>query len=98
MVRHMVLFRFKSWVADDAARAVLDELRDLPSRHPAMRRFGLGTNFSRRDQTFPYVMTAEFDDRRQLEAYLDSEDHERFVHARFLPCVEERVIASYEAR
>ena len=96
MIRHMVLFRFKPGTADEVARAVLDELGALPSQFPTMKRFGLGPNISKRDQTFSHVMTIEFDRREELEAYLDSEAHERFVAARFRPCVEQRAIASYE--
>lgn len=96
MIRHMVLFRFRADATDEDREAVLAGLAELPSRFPAMRRFGLGINISRRDQTFSHVMTVEFDDRDQLEGYLDSSLHEDFVANTFKPGVEQRAIASYE--
>ena len=54
MIRHMVLFRFKPGATDTERGAVLDGLARLPSHFPAMRRFGLGENISRRDATFPH--------------------------------------------
>lgn len=97
MIRHVLLFRFKPETSAEEARTLLAELAELPSRYPAMRRFGLGENVSQRDQTFSHVMSLEFDGRQQLEAYLYSSHHERFVQMRFLPNVAERVIGSYEA-
>lgn len=97
MIRHVLLFRFKPETSAEEARTLLAELAELPSRYPAMRRFGLGENVSQRDQTFSHVMSLEFDGREQLEAYLNSSHHERFVQMRFLPNVAERVIGSYEA-
>lgn len=97
MIRHMVLFRFRSDVDADGVQAVLDELAALPSYYAEMRNFGVGENVSKRDRTYSHAMTVEFDERSQLEAYLNSSRHERFVAERFLPAVEHRVIASYEA-
>lgn len=95
MIRHMVLFRFKPEATDAERGAVLDGLARLPSHFPAMRRFGLGENISRRDATFPHVMTVEFEQQAALEAYLDSAEHERFVATVFRPAIEARAIASY---
>ena len=96
MVRHMVLFRFKPDAARAARADVLQGLSELPERFPAMRRFGLGKNISKRDQSFTHAMTIEFSTREELEAYLDSHEHEAFVATRFSPNVEARSIASYE--
>jgi 2,3-dihydroxy-p-cumate/2,3-dihydroxybenzoate 3,4-dioxygenase len=98
MVRHTVLFRFKPSAAPAERTDVLQGLSELPGRFPAMRRFGLGENISKRDQSFTHVMTAEFDTREQLEAYLDSREHEVFVATRFRPSIEARAIASYETQ
>lgn len=92
----MVLFRFGARTSEEEARAVLDELAALPTRFPAMRRFGLGPNISTRDQTYSHAMTVEFDDQTELERYLDSEQHEHFVRTRFRPSVEDRAIVSYQ--
>lgn len=92
----MVLFRFGARASEAEAREVLDELAALPSRFPTMRRFGLGQNISKRDQTYTHAMTVEFDDQTELERYLDSAEHEHFVRTRFRPSVEDRAIVSYQ--
>jgi len=97
MIRHMVVFRFKAGTGAATQDLILQELQRFPSRFPAMKRFGLGTNLSKRDQRFSHVMTVEFENRAELEAYLDSDEHEHFVATLFRPNVEERAIASYEA-
>ena len=96
MIRHMVLFGFRPGVEDADRESILAELATFPGHFPAMRQFGLGENISQRDTTFSHVMTIEFETRRELEDYLDSERHERFVATRFRPNVARRSIASYE--
>ena len=96
MIRHTVLFRFRAWTTNQDREAVLSGLAKLPSMFPAMRSFGMGPNISQRDQTFSHVMTMEFEDRDQLEGYLNSPAHEMFVSDHFRPNVEQRAIASYE--
>ncbi len=61
-----------------------------------MRAFELGSNKSRRDQTYQYGMTVAFDSFDQLHAYLDSEYHERLVADSFRPLVSARAIVSFE--
>ena len=96
MVRHMVLFRFRPDLKPALRQSVLDELAALPDRYPAMRRFGLGENVSKRDSTFSHVMTMEFADLGELVEYLDSDGHEDLVRDWFAPNVAARAIASYE--
>lgn len=97
MIKHMVLFRFRPDVDDALRDEIVRDLRALPSRFPAMKRFSLGENISRRDQTLSHAMTIEFDTAAELEAYLDSPEHEAFVATKFKPCVEQRFIVSMQA-
>ncbi len=97
MVKHMVLFRFKADVPVAAQTELLGEMADLPSRYPAMKRFGLGRNVSERDQLFSHAMTMEFDTVAELRAYLNDAYHEMHVATRFRPLIEQRAIASFEA-
>jgi 2,3-dihydroxy-p-cumate/2,3-dihydroxybenzoate 3,4-dioxygenase len=96
MIRHVVLFEFRKDVSASEIERVLAGLRDFPSRYPAMRRFHVGKNISRRDRTFSYAMTVEFDSIEDLEAYLGSEYHEHFVNECFRPNIERRAIATVE--
>lgn len=97
MIRHVVAFRFRPELPEPERAALLAELEALPGRFPAMRRFALGPNISRRDDTFSHAFSVEFDTEVELVAYLDSEEHERFVRERFRPLVEARAIVSFTA-
>jgi len=96
MIRHVVLFEFRKDVSSEEIERVLASLREFPSRYPAMRRFHVGKNISRRDRTFSYAMTVEFESVEDLETYLGSEHHERFIDALFRPNIERRAIATVE--
>ena len=96
MVKHMVLLRFIPEVSSAARAKLLEEMKELPLRYPAIKRFGLGENVSERDQTFSHVMTMEFDSMSELKSYLNSEYHEMHAATRFRPLIEQRAIASFE--
>jgi 2,3-dihydroxy-p-cumate/2,3-dihydroxybenzoate 3,4-dioxygenase len=96
MIRHVVSFTFREDTNAEQRAQLLGELRDLPNRYPAMRHFALGRNISRRDATYDYAFSAEFDDEKDLVEYLESDTHEKFVATRFRPLVERRAIVSFE--
>jgi len=64
----------------------------------AMQKFQIGANVSDRDRTFEYAMTVEFDERTDLDNYLQSEYHEQFVIERFRPLISQRAIATIDVR
>lgn len=92
----MLLFRMKPDADPVSSETMLSELASFPSRFPAMRNFALGRNASKRDDRFTYAMTIEFDTWADLDSYLSSAEHERFVTEKFRPLIEERAIASIE--
>lgn len=96
MIRHVVAFRFRQEVPEGDRQSLIDDLNRFPSRYPAMRRWALGPNRSRRDTTFSHAFSVEFDSEAELVAYLDSDAHERFVRERFRPLIEARAIISFE--
>jgi len=96
MIKHMVLFRFRPEVEPDKREALLREYVTFPQTHPQMRNFTLGRNISRRDSTFEYAFTVEFETEADLRSYLDSPEHEDHVVLRFRPLIESRAIVSYE--
>ncbi|MGH8994930.1 MAG: Dabb family protein [Acidimicrobiales bacterium] len=97
MIRHLVAFRFREDVDDAGRQALLDELGTFPAAFPTMRRWALGANISRRDDTFTHAFTVEFATEAELVAYLDSAQHERFVRERFRPLIAGRAIVSFSA-
>ena len=96
MIRHLLLFEFRKDVSAEQAEQVLAGLREFPSRYPTMRRFHVGKNISRRDRTFSYAMSMEFESIEDVETYLASEYHEHFVDEWFRPHIERRAIATVD--
>ena len=95
MIKHLLMFRFKSGATESERDSVIAELNSWPARYPKMRNWSLGINISERDQTFTHAFCVEFENEGDLKAYLASEHHEAFVHTRWRPLIESRAIASY---
>jgi hypothetical protein len=97
MIKHLVAFRFKPEVEGEMRDRILAEMRTFPAHFPAMKNWADGKNISSRDQTFEYAFVVEFEAESELLAYLNSEEHERFVRERFKPSVDMRAIVSFES-
>lgn len=98
MIRHILLFSFRDTVEQSSRTSLLEALAGFAARFPKMQKFQIGPNVSDRDRTFEYAMTLEFDERTDLDDYLHSEYHERFVVERFRPLISQRAIATIEVR
>lgn len=96
MIQHVVVFRFRDDVDEDARQRLLDEMRGFPTEFGTMRNFHLGRNESTRDDRFTYAFTVQFEEAALLHSYLSSERHEAFVVQRFKPLIAERAIVSFE--
>ena len=94
MIRHIVFFTLSPGATEQPRAALLDGLANLPNHFAEMKDFQLGANVSKRDTRFSYGMTMRFNTLAQLESYLNSERHERFVAEQFKPFVSERSIVS----
>jgi hypothetical protein len=96
MIKHLLMFRFRPDAPEHARAALLREYRDFPKIFPWMRNFTLGRNASKRDKTFEYAFSIDFDSQADLDRYLSSKEHEEHVVLRFRPLIESRAIVSYE--
>lgn len=83
MIAHVVLFRPKNLLADDARDAFIDAIVTARRAIPSVRRFWVGRRLagevpSYRIPTadFPFAAVVEFDDRDGLVAYLRHPAHE----------------------
>jgi hypothetical protein len=96
MIRHILLFSFRTTLDDTVRASILEELAAFPARFPKMQKFQIGLNKSNRDTTFEHAMTMEFERQTDLDAYLESVFHETFVVEKFKPSIAQRVIATIE--
>jgi hypothetical protein len=96
MIKHTVVYTFKSSATEQQKTALMAELDDFPKLFPAMRNWTSGVNISSRDRTFTHAFNVEFQSENELQDYLLSAGHERFVREKFFPIVERRAVISYE--
>lgn len=98
VIRHVLLFSFRPDAEEAERRSMLQEFEEFPNQFPQMMRWQSGLNQSKRDQTYSHAMTVEFGSFAELNEYLDSERHERFVTERFRPLVAQRAIVTFEVK
>lgn len=96
MIKHTVMFRFRSDLDDETRNSLIAEYRSFPKVFSSMRNFSFGKNISERDDTFEYAFSVEFESEAALKAYLSSKEHEEHVVRRFRPAIQARAIVSYE--
>lgn len=97
MIRQIVAWNFPADSSDDIRQSLFDELDTFPDQFPMMRNWTRGDNISNRDQTYAHAFVVDFDNEDDLNAYLSSEPHERFVAERWRPNISDRAIITFEA-
>jgi hypothetical protein len=102
MIAHVVLFRLKAGLADNArdglAESLLRVAHEIPSiRHARVgRRVTIGRAYEQlMTADYPFAAILEFDDDTALKAYLDHPLHEQLAQ-RFFACVEQALTYDFE--
>ena len=97
MIRHLLLFSLNEDVADNVRERMLYNLARFPQEFSEICGWEMGANASNRDDTYDYGVTMTFARQEDLAAYLNSDEHERFVREEFRPIVSRRAIVSFES-
>lgn len=96
MIRHTVLFR---WTAD-ATEAQIEEafrrLSELPGLIPEIRRYEFGRDLGYSEATWDMALVADFDSKRDWEAYVHHPAHRSAVAEGTGPITAELVRVQYE--
>jgi hypothetical protein len=96
MIRHTVLFR---WTAD-ATEAQIEEafrrLSELPELIPEIRRYEFGRDLGFSEATWDMALVADFDSKRDWEAYVHHPAHRSAVAEGTGPITAELVRVQYE--
>jgi hypothetical protein len=89
MVHHLVLFRFRHDLPQEAVPAVFAELRALGERIPGITGFSGGVDGSKEGLTrgFTHGFQMTFTDAAARDAYLPHPEHQRVVE-QLLPLLE----------
>jgi hypothetical protein len=102
MIVHVVLFRLKPGLADEARDALADALSHASREIPSIRRAHVGTRVTI-GRAYEHLMTGdfsfaailEFDDRTGLLTYLDHPAHEQLAQ-RFYASIDQALTYDYE--
>ena len=80
MLRHVVVFKYRSHATDDQIRQVTDAFRALQHKIPGIRAFEHGINNSPEGKNlgFTHVYTLTFDSAAARDAYLPHPEHAQF--------------------
>ena len=96
MVEHLVLFKVKAGVSEDAVQAMQTALRGLQEAIPGILEITVGANFSERSQGFTHGLLVRFQDRAALDIYIPHPAHEDTRNNYILPIVEDVLVVDYE--
>jgi hypothetical protein len=104
MITHLVLFRLRSGLAEEAREGLADALsraaREIPSiRHARVgSRVTIGRPYEQQmTEDYPFAAILEFDDVDGLRSYLDHPLHEQLAQ-RFFACIEQALMYDFDVR
>ena len=96
MVEHLVLFKVRAGVSEDAIDAMQEALKGLQKAIPGILEITVGTNFSERSQGFTHGLLVRFQDRAALDTYIPHPAHEDARKNYILPIVEDVLVVDFE--
>lgn len=96
MIHHMVLFKFKPDIDDDAKLQFAAALSSLKGEIGAIKSLSHGSNFSERSQGFDYALSVLVEDRDGLESYRVHPSHKQVLEEIILPAIESSLAVDYE--
>ena len=104
MITHVVLFRLRPGLAEEARDGLADALsraaREIPSiRHARVgSRVTIGRAYEQlMTVDYPFAAILEFDDADGLQTYLDHPLHEQLAHL-FFACIEHALMYDFDLR
>lgn len=95
MIRHLVLFRFKTDAPQSDREAFLEMLRALPAKISEIVEFEAGFDVVRSPRSFDLALVASYADLAALDRYAKHEHHLPVI-ARSKEICEQVVAADYE--
>lgn len=90
MLRHVVLFRWRSGVTEDEVASVAAALGQLPAAIPTIRHYRFGADVGLNDGNADFAVVADFDDVDGYLTYRDHPAHQAVIAELIAPNVAER--------
>ena len=96
MLRHTVMFRWKTDTTPEQVAAIEEGLAGLPGAIDTVRSFRFGRDAAINEGNFDFVVTADFDDRDGYLVYRDHPAHMAVVVERIRPQIADRAAVQFE--
>lgn len=98
VLRHVVLFKFKSDATKEQVQEIVDALGELPKKIDSIIAYEHGINNSKegRSKDFTHCFTITFKDEAGRDKYLPHPAHDAFVQ-KAIPLIEDVLVVDYFA-
>ena len=96
MLRHIVLFNWKSDTPTGHAERTTEALGQLRPKIPQIRSYEFGANLGINPGTYDFAVTATFDNADDYIAYRDNPVHKAFIAEFTAPFVATRASIQFE--
>lgn len=96
MLRHIVLFNWKSDTPAGHSERTVNALGQLRPKIPQIRTYEFGANLGINPNTYDFTVTATFDNPDDYIAYRDNADHKAFIAEFTAPYIETRASIQFE--
>jgi hypothetical protein len=96
VLRHTVMFRWKTDTTPEQVAAIEEGLAGLPGAIDTVRSFRFGRDAAINEGNFDFVVTADFDDRDGYLVYRDHPAHMAVVVERIRPQIADRAAVQFE--
>ena len=90
MINHIVVFKFKSHIAESDIHAAVNQFGTLEKIIPSIKSFSFGKNCSpeQLNKGFTHAFIMKFDDDKGRDLYLDHPEHKRIATDIIIPMLE----------
>ena len=94
MLRHIVMFSFKSDVSGERKKSILEETREL-GRIPGVENLIVAENIEE-ESDYEYLLCLDVAGLVGLKAYQAHEEHVKFAEEKFRPLISRLMAADFE--
>ncbi len=95
MLRHVVMFKWKSDTSEAAKANAAVCLAELPHKIEALRDYRFGADIGISQGNWDFVIVADLDDEARFIEYRDDEAHQKLIADVLKPMIAERAAVQY---
>jgi Stress responsive A/B Barrel Domain len=96
MIRHVVMFRWRTGTTSEQIGAVEEGLGKLPGEIPEIHRYTFGSDLGINVGNFQFAVVADFESRDDYLVYRDNPVHRALIEEKIRPNIEDRTAIQFE--